>query len=59
MQGYFTLQEAAQFLDMDADELKQMAQHKEIRSFQDRGTLRFRVQDVQELGRQRHYQQRS
>src|ERR1700738_1821050 len=53
VQGYFTLQEAAQFLDMNPEELKQMAQRKEVRSFQDRGTLRFRVQDVQELGRRR------
>src|SRR5438477_7618194 len=53
VQGYFNLQEAAQFLDMNPDELKQMAQRKEVRSFQDRGTLRFRVQDVQELGRRR------
>ncbi len=52
-QGYYSLQEAATFLEMSADELKQMAQKKEIRSFQDRGTLRFRVQDVQELGRRR------
>jgi len=53
VQGYYSLQEAAQFLDMNTEELKQMAQKKEIRSFQDRGTLRFRVQDVQELGRRR------
>ena len=53
VQGYFTLQEAAEFLHIGADELKQIAQRKEIRSFQDRGTLRFRVQDVHELGRQR------
>ena len=52
-QGYKTLQEAATFLQMDADELKQLAQKKEIRSFQDRGSLRFRVQDVEELGRRR------
>lgn len=30
-----------------------MAQKGKIRSFQDRGTLRFRIQDVQELARQR------
>ena len=53
MQGYQTLEEAAQFLSMDVDELRQMAQKNQIRSFQDRGTLRFRMQDVQELARQR------
>ena len=52
-QGYYTLQQAAQVLNMSVDELKQMAQKGQIRSFQDRGTLRFRVQDVQELARSR------
>jgi hypothetical protein len=53
VQGYYTLQEAAHFLSMHVDELKQMAQKGQIRSFQDRGTLRFRVQDIQELARTR------
>src|SRR5687768_5851299 len=44
VQGYYTLQEAADFLGMPQDELKQMAQKKDLRSFQDRGTLRFRIQ---------------
>ena len=52
-QGYYTLQEAARFLGMSVDELKQMAQKGQIRSFQDRGTLRFRMQDIQELARTR------
>src|SRR5262249_49570078 len=43
----------AQVLGMPPDELKQMAQKNQIRSFQDRGTWRFRVQDIQELARQR------
>lgn len=53
VQGYYTLQEAAQVLGMPPDELKRMAQKNEIRSFQDRGTWRFRVQDIQELARRR------
>ena len=53
VQGYYTLQEAARFLNMNVDELKQMAQRSQIRSFQDRGTLRFRIQDIQELARVR------
>lgn len=53
VQGYYTLLEAAQFLGMPPDELKHMAQRNQIRSFQDRGTLRFRIQDVQELARRR------
>ncbi|MFO0964741.1 MAG: hypothetical protein U0793_04015 [Gemmataceae bacterium] len=52
-QGYYTLLEAAQFVGLPPDELKQMAQRNQIRSFQDRGTLRFRLQDVQELARRR------
>ena len=51
--GYYTLQEASQYLGISLDELKQMAQKSRIRSFQDRGNLRFRIQDIQELGRQR------
>src|SRR5262245_46319866 len=53
VQGYYTLQEAAQALGLPPEELKQMAQRNQIRSFQDRGTWRFRVQDIQELARQR------
>ncbi|MBI3821069.1 MAG: hypothetical protein HY289_00140 [Planctomycetes bacterium] len=53
VQGYYTLPEAAKFLRMPVDELKQLAQKGKLRSFQDRGTLRFRVQDIQELARSR------
>lgn len=53
VQGYFTLPEAAQYLGLAPDELRRMAQRNQIRSFQDRGTLRFRIQDIQELARQR------
>lgn len=52
-QGYYTLEEAAGLLGMPVDELKMMARKGDIRSFQDRGTWRFRVQDVQEMARQR------
>ncbi|MSQ94657.1 MAG: DNA-binding protein [Gemmataceae bacterium] len=52
-QGYYTLTEAAQYLKISVDELKQMAHKGKIRSFQDRGTLRFRVQDIQDLARTR------
>ncbi len=52
-QAYYTLQEASSYLDMPVDELKQLAQKGQIRSFQDRGSLRFRSQDVEELLRQR------
>jgi hypothetical protein len=53
VQGYYTLQEAAEVLGMGLDDLKGLAQKNQIRSFQDRGTLRFRIQDIQELQRQR------
>src|SRR5262245_17744427 len=53
VQGYYTLPEAAQVLGMTPEELRHMAQKGQIRSFQDRGTWRFRMQDVQELARQR------
>src|SRR5207237_711752 len=52
-QGYYTLEEAAGLLKLAVDELKMMARGGEVRSFQDRGTWRFRVQDIQELARQR------
>jgi hypothetical protein len=53
VQGYYTLDEAAQVLGVSTEELKQKARTKELRSFQDRGTLHFRIQDIQELARQR------
>jgi hypothetical protein len=52
-QGYYTLEEAARILGMSVDELKIVARKGEVRSFQDRGTWRFRVQDIQEMGRRR------
>lgn len=53
VQGYYTLEEAADYLGLQQEELKQKARSKELRSFQDRGTLHFRIQDIQELARQR------
>src|SRR2546430_11439957 len=52
-QDYYTLEEAARIAMMSPDELKQMARKGELRSFQDRGTWRFRVQDITELARRR------
>src|SRR5439155_25847076 len=52
VQGYYTLEESAKLLGMSPDELKQLARKGEIRSFQDRGTWRFRIQDIQEMARQ-------
>src|SRR5712692_1453570 len=53
VQGYYTLEEAARILGMGTEELSQMAQHREVRAFADRGTWRFRTQDIEELARQR------
>jgi excisionase family DNA binding protein len=53
VQGYYTLDEAAHLLGMSADELKQLARKGELRSFQDQGTWRFRIQDIQEMVRRR------
>ena len=40
VQGYYTIEEAAEILGMAADKLNQMAQRREIRAFADRGTWR-------------------
>ncbi|HLN27817.1 MAG TPA: helix-turn-helix domain-containing protein [Gemmataceae bacterium] len=53
VQGYYTLEEAARILGMATDELSHMAQHREVRAFADRGTWRFRTQDIEELARRR------
>ncbi|MER3415745.1 MAG: hypothetical protein C4297_05975 [Gemmataceae bacterium] len=52
-QEFYSLEEAARRLDMSPQELAQKAQRREIRAFADRGTWRFRVQDIEELARQR------
>jgi excisionase family DNA binding protein len=51
VQGYYTLDEAARILGMDQEKLSHMAQRREIRAFADRGTWRFRTQDVEEMAR--------
>lgn len=53
VQGYYTLEEAARILGMNTDTLSQMAQKREIRAFADRGTWRFRTQDIEELARRK------
>jgi hypothetical protein len=52
-QGFYTLEEAAHRLGLSAAELSGMAQRREVRAFADRGTWRFRAQDVEEMARQR------
>jgi hypothetical protein len=53
MVQYYTLEQAAQILRATPDELKEMAKRNEVRAFQDRGTLRFRSQEINELARLR------
>jgi len=48
-QGFYTLEEAASALGMAPDELNRMAQRREVRAFADRGTWRFRAQDIDEM----------
>jgi hypothetical protein len=52
VQGFYTLQEAAQFLGISEEEVRKRTEAKSLRTFMDRGTLRFRVQDIQEIARE-------
>jgi len=51
MVQYYTLEEAAQILRLTPDQLKEMVKAGKLRAFQDRGTLRFRSQEIDELAR--------
>jgi excisionase family DNA binding protein len=51
MAQYYTLEEAARVLHMSQDEVKKLAEEKKVRTFRDRGTLRFRAQDIDEVAR--------
>ncbi len=53
MVQYYTLEQAAQILQTTPDKLKEMAKKNEVRAFQDRGNLRFRAQEIDELARAR------
>jgi hypothetical protein len=53
VQGYYTLDEAAKILGMNTEDLSHMAQKREVRAFADRGTWRFRTQDIEELARRK------
>jgi excisionase family DNA binding protein len=53
MQQYYTLDEAAKILHTTPDKVKEMAKKGEVRAFQDRGTLRFRSQEIVEVARAR------
>jgi excisionase family DNA binding protein len=50
---YLSLEEAAARLGVTRDELVRMREHGEVRGFADRGTWKFRVEDVEDLARSR------
>jgi excisionase family DNA binding protein len=50
---YLTLEEAARHLSMAPDELVRLRERGEIRGFADRGTWKFRSEDVEEFARSR------
>jgi excisionase family DNA binding protein len=50
---YYTLEEAARLLGTTPDDVKKMAERNELRPFRDRGSMRFRSQEVEELARRR------
>ena len=50
---YLSLEETAQRLSISTEELMRMREKSEIRGFADRGTWKFRVEDVDEVVRSR------
>ncbi|MFK7778418.1 MAG: helix-turn-helix domain-containing protein, partial [Gimesia sp.] len=50
---YLNLEEAAAQLGMQVDELNSLREGGDIRGFADRGTWKFRFEDIDELGRSR------
>ena len=53
MVQYYTLEQAAQILQTTPEKVKEMAKKNEVRAFQDRGSLRFRAPEIDELARSR------
>jgi hypothetical protein len=51
MVEYYTLREAAEKLRLDPEKLKEMWKKNQLRGFPDRGTLRFRAQEIDEMAR--------
>lgn len=50
---YLSLDEAAQQLGLRNDELNRLRERGEVRGFADRGTWKFKVEDIEELARSR------
>ena len=53
VQQYYNLEEAAQVLGISTEELNGMRERAELRAFADRGTWKFRTQDIDDLAQQR------
>ncbi len=53
MVQYYTLEQAAKILQTTPEKVKEMAKKNEVRAFQDRGSLRFRAPEIDELARSR------
>jgi hypothetical protein len=53
MVQYYTLEQAARILQTTPEKVKEMAKKNEVRAFQDRGSLRFRAPEIDELARTR------
>src|ERR1019366_3167508 len=53
MVQYYTLEQAAKILQTTPEKVKEMAKKNEVRVFQDRGNLRFRAPEIDELARSR------
>jgi hypothetical protein len=53
MVHYYTLEQAAHVLQTTPEKVKEMAKRNEVRAFQDRGNLRFRAPEIDELARSR------
>lgn len=51
MAQFLSLEDAARKLGISPSELREKAQHREIRAFQDAGSWRFRAEDIEELSR--------
>ncbi len=50
---YLSLEEAAQMLGISKDELNRLRERQEIRGFADRGTWKFKHEDIETLLRRR------
>lgn len=53
MKKYLSIEEAAQMLGMDRSELNRLREKGEIRAFADRGTWKFKEEDIEKLMRTR------